>query len=139
MDEEYKKLLEKALSQLPEKAESASERFEIPKAISRIQGNKTIIENFSQIVSVLRRNADHLMKFLSRELAAPAQIEERRLILVGRISPDRINRKIEAYAKEFVLCKECNKPDTELVKKQRFLFLHCLACGAEHSVRAKIV
>ena len=79
------------------------------------------------------------MKFLSRELAAPAQVVERKLVFVGKLSNDRINQKIEAYAKEFVICRECGKPDTELVKKQRFLFVHCLACGAEHSVRAKIV
>jgi len=136
---QYKELLEKAFSKMPEKTQVGSERFEIPKATSRIQGSKTIIDNFMQIVSSLRREPKHLLKFLSRELAAPAQLIERKLILVGKIGGERINQKIEAYAKEFVLCKECGKPDTELVKKQRFLFVHCLACGAEHSVRAKIV
>ncbi len=134
----YEKLLDKAFSQMPEKTQG-SERFEIPKAKSHIQGNKTILDNFLQIASTLRRKPEHLMKFLSRELAAPAQLIERKLVLVGKISNERINQKIEAYAKEFVICKECGKPDTELVKKQRFLFIHCLACGAEHSVRAKIV
>lgn len=134
----YEDLLEKAFSKMPEKTQ-ASERFEIPKAKSYIQGHKTVIDNFIQIASILRRKPEHLMKFLSRELAAPTQLVERKLILVGKIVGERINQKIEAYAKEFVLCKECGKPDTELVKKQRFLFVHCLACGAEHSVRAKIV
>ena len=134
----YEKLLDKAFSKMPKKTE-VSERFEIPKAKSFIQGNKTILDNFAQIASIFRREQEHLMKYLSRELAAPAQISERKLVLVGKLSNDRINKKIEAYAKEFVICKECGKPDTELVKKQRFLFVHCLACGAEHSVRAKIV
>jgi len=49
-----------------------------------------------------------------------------------------INEKIEAYATEFVICPECKKPDTELLKQDQFLFLKCLACGAKHSVRAKI-
>lgn len=134
----YEELLDKAFQKMPKKTE-VSERFEIPKAISHIQGRKTMIDNFLQIASTLRREPEHLMKFLSRELAAPAQLIERKLVLVGKISNERINQKIEAYAKEFVICKECGKPDTELVKKQRFLFIHCLACGAEHSVRAKIV
>lgn len=135
---EYEKLLERALAQMPEKQENSSARFEIPRAQSRIEGNKTFLENFSQIVSTLRRDQEHLMKFLSRELAAPAQVDERRLIFVGKIGAERISQKIEAYTREFVLCRECGKPDTEFVKKQRFLFVHCLACGAEHSVRAKI-
>jgi len=124
---------------MPVKKESKSERFEIPRAISRIQGNKTVVDNFLQVVSALRREPEHLMKFLSRELAAPGQIIERKLVLVGKIGGERLNQKIEAYVKEFVLCRECGKPDTELVKKQRLLFVHCLACGAEHSVRLKIV
>ena len=136
---EYEKLLERALAQMPERTTSSGERFETPRAQSRIEGNKTIFENFLHVTSALRRDPDHLMKFLSRELAAPAQLDDRRLIFVGKIGSERINQKIEAYTKEFVVCKECGKPDTELVKKQRFLFVHCLACGAEHSVRARIV
>src|SRR3989344_49557 len=135
----YEELLDRALKQMPEKQENSGERFEIPRAQSRIEGNKTFLENFSQIVSTLRRDSVHLLKFLSRELAAPAQVDERRLIFVGTIGAERISQKIEAYAREFVICRECGKPDTEFVKKQRFLFVHCLACGAEHSVRAKIV
>ncbi|HIH17382.1 MAG TPA: translation initiation factor IF-2 subunit beta [Nanoarchaeota archaeon] len=135
----YEELLDRALKQMPEKQENSGERFEIPRAQSRIEGNKTFLENFSQIVSTLRRDSVHLLKFLSRELAAPAQVDERRLIFVGKIGAERISQKIEAYAREFVICRECGKPDTEFVKKQRFLFVHCLACGAEHSVRAKIV
>ncbi len=135
----YEELLDKAYSQLPLKVTMQAERFEIPKAISRIEGNKTIVENFSSLVSTLRRPAEHIMKFLSRELAAQAQLVEKRLIFIGKLGGERINQKIEAYVKEFVLCRECGKPDTEFVKKQRFLFVHCLACGAEHSVRAQIV
>ncbi len=78
------------------------------------------------------------MKFLSRELAAPASIQAGKLVLVGKIGNEKINQKVEAYAREFVICKECGKPDTELVKQQRFLFVRCSACGASHSVRAKI-
>jgi translation initiation factor 2 subunit 2 len=50
----------------------------------------------------------------------------------------KINQKVEQYVKEFVLCKECGKPDTELSKEDRMSFVKCLACGAKHSVRNKI-
>lgn len=74
-----------------------------------------------------------------RELAAPGQIEGDRLILNRKLNSQRINDKIEEYAKEFVICPQCKKPDTELIKDKDFLFIHCLACGAKHSVRAKLV
>ncbi|MCX8172587.1 MAG: translation initiation factor IF-2 subunit beta, partial [Archaeoglobaceae archaeon] len=32
-------------------------------------------------------------------------------------------------------CKECNAPDTELIKEERVLFLRCLACGAKQPVK----
>lgn len=114
------------------------ERFEIPVARSMIEGNKTFITNFSQLTSALRRKPQHLEKYLERELAAPGQIKGDRLILTRKLPNSKINDKIKSYVQEFVICKECKKPDTELIKQDRAMIMHCLACGARHSVRAKI-
>jgi translation initiation factor 2 subunit 2 len=73
-----------------------------------------------------------------RELAASGQREGDRLILNNKVPSAKINQKIEQYVKEFVLCRECGKPDTELVKEDRLTFIHCMACGARHPVRSKI-
>ena len=130
---DYEKLLEQAYKEV--KPIKHTERFKLPKVKGRIEGNKTIIINFKQITQDLRRKPEHLSKFLSRELASYNLIERDRLILNRKVSPNRINEKLEKYVKEFVICKECNKPDTELIKQDRFYFIHCLACGAKHSVR----
>ena len=135
--ETYEKLLEEAYGKIKH-AESSSTRFEIPKAEGHFEGRKTIISNFCQIVSHLRRKPEHFQKFMLRELAASGQREGDRLVLNIKDPSAKINQKIEAYAKEFVLCKECGKPDTELTKEDRISFVHCLACGAKHSVRSKI-
>ncbi|RLI78897.1 translation initiation factor IF-2 subunit beta, partial [Archaeoglobales archaeon] len=37
--------------------------------------------------------------------------------------------------KTYVLCKECNAPDTEFVREERVLMVRCLACGAKHPVK----
>ncbi len=134
---EYEKLLEDAYGKIKH-AESSSTRFEIPKAEGHFEGRKTIISNFCQIVSHLRRKPEHFQKFMLRELAASGQREGDRLVLNIKVPSAKINQKIEAYTKEFVLCKECGKPDTELTKEDRISFVHCLACGAKHSVRSKI-
>lgn len=136
-EKQYQNLLDKLYKEV--KQVKATERFEIPKVEGHLLGNKTIINNFSQICSVLRRKKEHLAKFLSRELAAQVLIEADRIILNRKLSSSMINEKIEAYVKEFVICPECGKPDTELIKENKFLFLHCLACGAKHSVRARII
>ncbi len=133
---EYEKLLDKLYLEV--KHTESGERFEIPKVQGRIEGKKTIIINFLQICSILRRNAQHISKFLFKELATPGVIEKEKLILNRKLPSEKINEKIESYTGEFVICHQCGKPDTELVKQDKFLFLHCLACGAKHSVRSRI-
>jgi translation initiation factor 2 subunit 2 len=136
--EEYKKLLKKALSELPESTKPTTERFEIPKVQGHVEGNKTIITNFNQICSMFRRETSQLLKYLQRELATPATLDGSRLILGRKVSSELINAKIEKYVEEFVLCQECKKPDTILKKQDKILVISCTACGARHPVKTKI-
>lgn len=127
-------MLKKARKEMPESVFKA-ERFEIPKIRGHIQGNKTIISNFLQIVHVLRRPHEHVLKFILKELATPGKIERNRLIFGTKMSASKINEKIRKYAQEYVLCKECGKPDTKIVKEGAVNYLQCLACGAKHPVK----
>jgi len=135
--ESYEKLLDKAYKEVKQ-IDTNAERFEIPKIQGHFEGKKTILTNFFQIASHLRRDPEHFQKFMLRELAASGQRDTDRLILNIKVQSAKINAKIEEYVREFVLCKECKKPDTELKKEGRLTFIHCLACGAKHSVRGKI-
>ena len=135
--ESYEKLLDQAYKKVKQ-IDTSSDRFEIPKAEGRFEGKKTLLTNFSQIVSHLRRTPEHFQKFLLKELAASGQRDGDRLVLNIKVPSAKINQKIEQYAKEFVLCRECGKPDTEIIKEDRINFVHCLACGAKHPVRSKI-
>ena len=134
---EYEQLLKKAKESLPE-IKISKERFEIPKVSGHIQGSKTIINNFTAIAKILGRDQEKLLKYLQRELAAPAQIDGQRLILGRKMNSEFINKKIAEFARDFVICKECGKPDTKIIKDGRVLFLKCTACGAQHPIRTKI-
>ncbi|MFQ5531390.1 MAG: translation initiation factor IF-2 subunit beta [Candidatus Nanoarchaeia archaeon] len=133
----YENLLDEAYNKVKQ-IDTNTGRFEILKIEGHFQGKKTILTNFFQIASHLRRSPGHFQKFLLKELAASGQKESDRLVLNKKVSSSKIQPKIEQYVKEFVLCKECGKPDTELQKEDRLTFIHCLACGAKHSVRGKI-
>ncbi len=135
--ESYEKLLDEAYKKV-KVIEGKGERFEVPKIEGRFEGKKTILTNFFQIASHLRRSPEHFLKFLTKELAAKAIISGDRIILNIKVSSKKINPKIKQYIEEFVLCKECKKPDTELKKEGRFTSLRCLACGAKHPIRSKI-
>jgi translation initiation factor 2 subunit 2 len=132
----YEKLLNKARKELPESVLKV-ERFEIPKVRGHIQGNRTILSNFHQIAAVLRREPEHLLKFILKELATPGELKKNALIIGAKVSAAKINEKIEKYANIFVICPECKKPDTQFVKEDGVLFIKCLACGAKHPIKAK--
>ncbi len=134
---DYEQLLKRAREQLPEQT-GTGERFEIPKAKGRIEGNKTVVTNFKEIVDQLRRDQDMFLKYLQRELAVPASIDGPRLVLNSKIKAALVNSKIELFAKDFVICKQCGKPDTQLQKHEGILVMKCAACGAKNPVKSRI-
>ena len=134
---DYEQLLKRARESLPEVSQE-TQRFEIPKVRGHIQGNKTIINNFHQIADTLGRKHDHLLKYVLRELATPGDLKNNALIIGTKISASRINEKISQYFKDFVTCKECNRPDTKLLKEDKITFIKCMVCGAKQPARVKV-
>lgn len=134
----YKDMLSEVRKGLPEIV-FIKERFEIPKAMGHIQGNRTVITNFLQIASSLRREVDHMLKYVLKELATPGEIKKSGALIMGtKVPASRINEKIRQFANEFVLCSECGKPDTALVREEGINYIKCTACGARNVVKAKI-
>ena len=134
MDAEYEKLLKRAMEAVP-KSGAGIKRFEIPAVVTEMQGNKTLIKNFGDILAVFRRDARHFSKFLFKQLATPGNVQGSMLILQRKVPQQMLQEKIEDYVKEYIYCKECGKPDTKLVKEDRFAFMKCEACGAKSPVR----
>lgn len=130
-------MLEKGKKELPESV-MEKERFSIPKVRGHIEGNKTIVSNFTEIAKVLRRKPEHMLKYILKELATPGDMRNNGVIFGSKISASKVNDKIVQYTETFVLCKECGKPDTKLTKETNIYFLKCQACGAKHSFYSKI-
>lgn len=136
-DMDYELMLERGKKNLPE-ITLASERFVVPKVTGHLEGNKTVISNFFQIASTIGRNPEHLLKFISRETAAKGEIKRQLLVFNTKIPSSKINEKIEQYVDQFVMCKECGKPDTKLSKEGIITFMRCQACGAKTVIKSKI-
>ena len=132
--EDYETLLKKAYQKV-KVVSTNSERFEIPKVQGQVAGKNTIIINITQIASYLRRPIDQLARFLQKELAAAGKIENDRLILNTKLNSQKVNEKVELYAKEFVVCPVCTKPDTEIISERGIKLKHCLACGAKSPIK----
>jgi translation initiation factor 2 subunit 2 len=130
---DYEKLLKEAKKKLPKVSEK-KERFDIPKIKGHIQGNRTVLSNFTQIAQYLGRNPEHVLKYILKELATPGEIKKTGTIIGSKVSASRINEKIISYAEKYVLCKECGKPDTKLEKEHNIIYVKCMACGARKTV-----
>lgn len=132
METNYESLLNDAFENV--KPCEFCDRFEIKKVEGRHEGNKTIITNFTNICCCLRRNPEHITKFLFRELASPGELNGDRLILSRKLSSNQINEKIEKYVDNFVKCPTCGKPDTEIIIENSNNFLKCMACGVKKQI-----
>jgi len=69
-----------------------------------------------------------------KELATKGELKGKRLEVIGRFSKGLVDKKIDLYVKNYVLCPECGKPDTKIIKKDRFFIMKCEACGAKHPI-----
>ena len=137
MQYDYEKLLDSAREKLPESV-LKSERFEIPKIIGHVEGNKTILSNFLPITQYLGRAPEHVLKYVLKELATPGGIKKNVAILGRKLASSIINDKIKQYAREFVLCPECGKPDTKLEKEGNITYMKCTACGSRNAIKSRI-
>jgi len=127
--EEYESLLDRALSRLPSTT-TADSRFVIPPVKVFIEGKTTIFDNFDSICSYINREPEYVMKFLLNELGTAGKREGTRAIFQGRFSQSDMARQIQRFVDEYVLCWECNKPDTHIIKMDRIWVVKCDACGA---------
>ncbi len=68
--DDYERLLDRARANVPEDAfKRSGERFNVPKVLLMVQGNRTIWSNFQEIISVLNRPGKEVLKYVSGQLA----------------------------------------------------------------------
>ena len=113
--DDYENLLNRAIDQLPPEV-FESKRFEPADS--------------------LNRDPQHILKFLLRELGTAGNLEGVRAILQGKFNHFLINERIDEYIEKFVICHECNRPDTKIVREDRIFILKCAACGARAPLKS---
>lgn len=133
---DYDSLLNQAKDNLPEEI-SEHDRFEIPDVDILQEGNTTIFKNFTDVADQINRSPEKFLKFLLGELGTAGEKENDRVVFKGKISPRKIRGKVEDYVEKYVLCSECGRPDTRLVKENRIDIIKCDACGAHRPIKGK--
>lgn len=115
----------------------AEERFKLPKAEIFYEGNTTVIRNFDKISDAVNRDPDHILKFLLGGLGTAGEKDGGRVIFQGKIPAKNVQDKLIEYIDIYVVCSECSRPDTHLVKQGRTLLVRCDACGAFRPVKSR--
>ena len=92
--DEYEALLKKAEEELPEQVQG-KDRFVVEKVMGHLEGNKTVLINLKKIAKDLRRDENHLLKYLLRELATPGKYVKERAIFGTKVAASAINKKIK--------------------------------------------
>lgn len=134
--QDYNNLLEKAYEKIPENVKKLS-RFEIPTVELRIESRNTYITNLNKIINTLNRDRKHFIGIFLKKAGTMGEIRGQQLFLKGIHKDTSLNKLIEQYCKTYVLCDICNKPDTEIQREGKKLFLKCTACGAREEIREK--
>ncbi|MCW4024815.1 MAG: translation initiation factor IF-2 subunit beta [Candidatus Bathyarchaeota archaeon] len=134
MDYNYNELLKRACQEMPE-VSAKKERIELPRLYVSTVGMRTIISNFKDVADTLDRDPQHILKFLTREMATAATFHESRAIFQGKFRSDSFERLLQRYMEGFVVCPVCKRPDTRILKEKRLTFLVCNACGAKSAIK----
>lgn len=130
---DYDDLLEKAYEKVPENVKSIT-RFKIPSVKIRREGKNTYITNFNKIINTLNRDVKHFMGIFLKKAGTMGEIRGSQLFLKGQYKPDVLNKLIDEYTDNYVICDVCSKPDTIMQKEGKKIFLKCSACGARNEV-----
>ncbi|KAL4926942.1 translation initiation factor eIF2 subunit beta [Aspergillus undulatus] len=123
----------------PDLLSSGSKSYKIPPPQCLREGNRrTIFANIADICKRMKRSDDHVMQFLFAELGTSGSVDgSRRLVIKGRFQQKQIENVLRRYIVEYVTCKTCRSPATELNKgENRLYFVTCNSCGSRRSVAA---
>ncbi|KAK4230204.1 domain found in IF2B/IF5-domain-containing protein [Podospora fimiseda] len=123
----------------PDHASSGTRSYKIPPPQCLREGNKkTIFANLPEICKRMKRADEHVTAYLFAELGTNGSVDgSRRLVIKGRFQQKQIENVLRTYIIEYVTCKTCRSPNTELSKgENRLYFITCNSCGSRRSVQA---
>lgn len=107
----------------------------IPPLIAKEGSKKTAFCNITELCRRIRRPVEHVTQFLLCELGTTGNADgSGRLIIKGKFQQLQFENLLRRYIGEYVSCKTCRSPETQLTRENRLFFLKCDSCGATRSV-----
>lgn len=110
-------------------------RYKMPRLQAKVEGKgngiKTVIVNMVDIARALARPPTYVTKYFGCELGAQTQfdIKSERYIVNGCHEAGKMQDMLDGFIKKFVLCEQCDNPETVLKVKKNMIGASCKACG----------
>ncbi|XP_013397528.1 eukaryotic translation initiation factor 5 [Lingula anatina] len=112
-------------------------RYKMPRLIAKVEGKgngiKTVIANMPEVAKALGRPPTYPTKFFGCELGAQTQfdLKNERFIVNGAHDSAKLQDLLDGFIKKFVLCPECENPETllSISQKRQQIGQRCSACG----------
>jgi len=110
-------------------------RYKMPRLQAKVEGKgngiKTVIVNMVDIARALARPPTYVTKYFGCELGAQTQFEikSERYIVNGCHEANKLQDMLDGFIKKFVLCEQCDNPETVLKVKKNLIGASCKACG----------
>ncbi|XP_065833128.1 eukaryotic translation initiation factor 5-like [Oscarella lobularis] len=111
-------------------------RYKMPRLLAKVEGKgngiKTVVVNMVEIAKSLSRPPSYPCKYFGCELGAQTQMDAKneRYIVNGAHEGERLQELLDGFIKKFVMCNECENPETILtVDKRGNINQGCSACG----------
>jgi len=117
-------------------------RYKMPRIIAKVEGKgngiKTVIENMPAVAKSLQRPPTYPTKYFGCELGAQTQfdLKNERFIVNGAHDASKLQDLLDGFIKRFVLCEECDNPETFLTvrAKKNEILSRCIACGHQSNI-----
>lgn len=110
-------------------------RYKMPKLQAKIEGKgngiKTLVSNMTDVAKALHRPPTYVTKYFGAELGALTNCDEKaaRYIVNGAHEAEKLQSVLDGFISKFVLCPQCENPETILSIRRDEIYRSCKACG----------
>ncbi|XP_029161626.1 eukaryotic translation initiation factor 2 subunit beta-like [Nylanderia fulva] len=121
---QYINLLKRAMEILNKNKKDSFQdsKMKLPLEVKRESSTKTSM-NLVEISKLLKRDEDHLMKFILNELSTTGSInQEGKLLMKGLFLKAQVQDVLRMYVEHFVVCKGCENVDETIIVKENKLY-----------------
>lgn len=113
-------------------------RYKMPKLEVQIEGRasntRTILQNLSEVALSLKRPAIILLKYIGYEKGTQTDTKNNKYSIKGSYNEKELQDLIYTFIEKYVLCDECNNPETCYIFEKNIIVRKCYACGSKTKV-----